>query len=83
MVGLTAAVMALSCLHVPGMPHLRAINPHVAPSLEAAAKGGSPQTAVARVGGPVSDRTIDSRLTAGISSFAFQVCSSVTNGGLQ
>ena len=73
MVGLAAAALTLEALHVPALPHLRSMNAYVTPSLEAAAKQGSPQTRIAREHTCLSSSVHDGKLTAGISSFAFQV----------
>lgn len=73
MVGLAAAALMLEALHMPAMPHMRSVNPYVAPSLEAAAKGGVAQTFIARQDRSLASQVPDSKLTAAVSSFAFQV----------
>ena len=72
-VGVVAATLMLEGLLVPAQPHMRSLNPHVVASLEAASKRAEPQTSFAKACSPVGNAVWDQKLTAGISSFAFQV----------
>ncbi|KAK9830427.1 hypothetical protein WJX72_011727 [[Myrmecia] bisecta] len=69
-VGLACATSALEAIKSPGILHLRALNPHVESNLAAQAVKSGAQMYAPRLAAGLP--AMDTRVTSGVSSFAFQ-----------